>query len=82
MNEKVAVLVGQRRGRLWHGRLRQRQTGSPNAVEFDWAWVMEREERRGDVIGFYHTHSPGLSAHHARLGVLLWQALAVRHRER
>jgi len=61
MNEEVAVLVGQRRGRLWYGRLRQRQVGKPASVEFDWAWVLAREERRGDVIGFYHTHPPGLT---------------------
>jgi len=61
MKEEVAVLIGQRRGRLWHGRLRQRQVGKPTSVEFDWAWVLGREECRGDVIGFYHTHPPGLT---------------------
>jgi hypothetical protein len=60
-SEEVAVLVGQRRGRIWYGQLRQRQVGRPASVEFDWAWVLEREERRGDVIGFYHTHPPGLT---------------------
>ena len=59
-SEEVAVLVGQRRGRIWHGRLRQRQVGKPASVEFDWRWVLAREERRGDVIGFYHTHPSGL----------------------
>jgi len=61
MNEVVAVLVGQRQGCIWYGRLRQRQEGGPASVEFDWAWVLEREERRGDVIGFYHTHLSGLT---------------------
>jgi len=56
------AIIGQRRGNIWHGRLRQHNTGKPASVEFDWAWVLEREERKGDVIGFYHTHPPGLSA--------------------
>ena len=30
-------------------------------MEFDWAWVLEREEKRRDVIGFWHTHPFGLS---------------------
>jgi hypothetical protein len=56
------VLVGQRRGRIWYGRLRQRQIGQPASVEFDWDWVLDREERFGDVLGFYHTHLVGLDA--------------------
>lgn len=61
MNETIAVLVGQRQGRIWYGRLRQRGVGGPASAEFDWAWVLEREERRGDIIGFYHTHPTGLT---------------------
>lgn len=61
MNEECAVLVGHRRRGIWYGRLRRRQVGSPASVEFDWSWVMEREERYGDVTGFYHTHPLGLS---------------------
>jgi proteasome lid subunit RPN8/RPN11 len=30
-------------------------------VEFDGPWVLAREERRHDVLGFYHTH-PGMPA--------------------
>jgi len=33
--------------------------GSPASVEFDAAWVLGREESRGDVVGFYHTHPCG-----------------------
>jgi hypothetical protein len=54
------VLIGQRRGRIWYGRLRQRRVGELASVEFDWAWVLEREERYGDVLGFYHTHPADL----------------------
>jgi hypothetical protein len=61
-NEICYVLVGQRRGRIWYGRLRQRQTGQPASVEFDWDWVLAREERHGDILGFHHTHPAGLAA--------------------
>ena len=56
MNEECAILIGWRQGRIWYGRLRQRHEGQPASVEFDWAWVWERDERHGDVTGFYHTH--------------------------
>lgn len=56
------VLVGKRQGCVWFGRLRQRREGQAASVEFDWQWVLEREERRGDILGFYHTHSVGLAA--------------------
>jgi proteasome lid subunit RPN8/RPN11 len=59
VNEIFYILVGQRRGRVWYGRLCRRQVGSPGSVQFDWAWVLEREERRGDIVGFFHTHPPG-----------------------
>jgi hypothetical protein len=61
MDEICYVVVGHCRRGIWYGRLRQRQTGSPASVEFDWAWVTEREERYGDVAGFFHTHPPGLA---------------------
>lgn len=58
-NEEGGVLVGNRRGNIWLGRLHGRHSGGPSSVEFDWAWVLEREEKRGDVIGFWHTHPFG-----------------------
>jgi hypothetical protein len=61
MNEVCYVLVGQRRGRIWYGRLCEQRVGGPGSVEFDWAWVLEHDERRGDVLGFFHTHPPGLA---------------------
>jgi proteasome lid subunit RPN8/RPN11 len=36
--------------------------GQPAAVEFDAAWALNREEERGDVVGFYHTHPSGPAA--------------------
>ena len=34
--------------------------GEPASVAFDAEWVLEREESKGDVVGFYHTHPSGL----------------------
>lgn len=34
--------------------------GCPSSVEFDFNKVMERQQKRGDFIGFYHTH-PNMS---------------------
>jgi hypothetical protein len=64
--EESHVLTGYRRGRLWYGRLREPRRGTSAGVEVDWAWVLDREERRGDVIGFYHTHPPGMPSPSAR----------------
>ncbi len=60
-NEESGVLVGTRKGDIWLGRLFKRRQGGPSSVEFDWSWVIEREEKRGDVIGFWHTHPFGFS---------------------
>jgi proteasome lid subunit RPN8/RPN11 len=60
-HEECAILIGQRRGRIWYGRLRQFQSGELASVEFDWEWVLKREDRYGDVLGFYHTHPGGLT---------------------
>jgi proteasome lid subunit RPN8/RPN11 len=54
-------LVGERRGRVWHGRRCGRSVGEPASVEFDGDRVLRREEQRRDVIGFLHTH-PGMPA--------------------
>lgn len=61
MNEIAYTLIGRRRGGIWYGRLRRRQAGGPTSVEFDWAWVLAREEGYGDVAGFFHTHPRGLA---------------------
>jgi hypothetical protein len=59
--ERCWVLVGQRRGRIWCGRRLRTSVGEPAHVEFDGPAVLDREERRRDVIGFLHTH-PAYSA--------------------
>jgi hypothetical protein len=35
------------------------QSGEPTRVSFDGLWVLDREERRRDVLGFLHTHPHG-----------------------
>lgn len=57
--EQCWILVGQRRARIWLGRKVRRVTGERACVAFDAAWVLEREEKRHDVIGFWHTHPDG-----------------------
>jgi proteasome lid subunit RPN8/RPN11 len=59
--EQCWTLVGERQGRIWCARKLRRQSGQPTQVEFDGPWVLRREERHGDVVGFYHTH-PGMPA--------------------
>jgi len=40
--------------------------GERFSVRFDGAWVLEREEKHGDVVGFLHTHPGGPPAPSAR----------------
>lgn len=61
VNEEAGILVGRRKGGIWLGRLCRWGRGGASSVEFDWSWVLEREERRGDVIGFWHTHPFGMT---------------------
>jgi proteasome lid subunit RPN8/RPN11 len=35
--------------------------GDPGSVAFDWSWVLAREEGRGDILGFFHTHPAGVT---------------------
>jgi hypothetical protein len=60
MVEICWVLIGKRQGDAWQVR-RRRPTcqGKFASVEADWAWALEREEQRGDVAGFWHTHPRG-----------------------
>jgi hypothetical protein len=54
--EECWVLTGQRRGGVWMLRRRRYSEGEPGSVAFDASWVLDREESRGDVQGFLHTH--------------------------
>ncbi|MBA7625004.1 hypothetical protein ES703_32425 [subsurface metagenome] len=56
MNESCYVLIGKRIGRFWLGRLVKKTTGTASSVEFDWEWVLRREEEKSDILGFWHSH--------------------------
>ena len=64
--EEACVLVGERRGDIWHARRHWPTRGEPASVSFDWHKVMAREEARRDVIGFFHTHPDCLPTPSAR----------------
>jgi hypothetical protein len=61
MNEVYLALLGMRVGRYWYGVGHWDAEGSPGGVAFDPDLVLDRDEEKGDVIGFYHTH-PGMPA--------------------
>ncbi|GAG69184.1 unnamed protein product [marine sediment metagenome] len=46
-------------GDVYRGRLVKKVTGKPALVEFDGQWVLDREEKKGDILGFWHTHPDG-----------------------
>lgn len=60
--ERCWVLVGQRRGRIWHCRRVRPSSGERTRVRFDGAGVLSREEKYHDVIGFMHSHPDGPAA--------------------
>jgi proteasome lid subunit RPN8/RPN11 len=57
--EQCWTLLGRRRGRIWYCRRVRHTSGDRTSVRFDGAWVLQREEKHGDVIGFLHTHPDG-----------------------
>jgi len=59
VKERCWTIIGCRQGRFWYGRRRRPATGGSASVEFDAAWALLREETRGDVVGFCHTHPAG-----------------------
>ena len=46
-------------GAFWHARRARPTKGEPTQVALDATWVLEREEAKGDIVGFYHTHPGG-----------------------
>ncbi len=57
--ERCWTLVGICEHDAWRVMKRRRISGRPALVEADWEWTLRREEKRGDVIGFAHTHPSG-----------------------
>ena len=53
------VMLGKSKLRFTHGKLVRKTIGKTASVGFDWSWVLKREEQKGDVIGFWHTHPNG-----------------------
>ena len=64
--EESWVLVGHVEQRVWLLRAIWPLRGDAAAVAFSWRRVLTREERRGDVLGWLHTHPPGLLRPSAR----------------
>lgn len=60
--EQCWTLLGQHRGRIWFCRRLHHSSGEPASVCFDGPWVLSREEKHGDVVGFLHTHPNGLAS--------------------
>lgn len=60
--ERSWVVTGSRYGKFWIGRRMCETSGSTYAVEFDSKWVLNREEKQGDILGWIHTH-PGFMAY-------------------
>lgn len=60
MCETCFILVGKRFRNFWFARLVKKSIGTQDSVSFDGRWVLEREEKKGDILGFYHTHQAGI----------------------
>ena len=54
--EECWVIVGKKTARRWRGRRTRYSIGDPSTVKFNPKWVEQREDARGDVLGFIHTH--------------------------
>src|SRR5688572_9747745 len=57
--EESWTLVGTVRDGVWRCRRVRYRSGEAASVVADGAWMLAREETRGDVVGFMHTHPMG-----------------------
>lgn len=73
--ERCWVLIGQQDGEsTWRFRRRRLTSGEIASVETDWEWALRREDRYGDVIGFFHTHPHGAGVQPSSRDVRTMQA--------
>lgn len=56
MNEQCWVLIGGIEVDLWWGSRIRPTEGAPASVAFDAEYVIERDEKYKDIVGFIHTH--------------------------
>jgi hypothetical protein len=64
INENCWILIGGLRDDLWWGKRNKPTEGEPCMVRFNAKYVLEREEKYHDIVGFIHTH-PTFSAHYS-----------------
>jgi hypothetical protein len=55
-NEECWILLGRKKNYKWKARRVKYSIGEPASVNFNYDWVMKREESKGDILGFVHTH--------------------------
>jgi len=55
-DEECWVIVGKQNEKHWRGRRTRYSSGDPAKVNFDPLWVENREDTKGDIVGFMHTH--------------------------
>lgn len=60
-NEHCWILTGKVQHLTWSGKIQKESEGRPASVDFDYNYVLKREEEKRDIIGFCHTH-PGFLA--------------------
>lgn len=76
-NEECWVLLGKVRSTSkWRASRTKYSLGEPACVEYDWDWVLRREEAKGDILGFVHTHpfscaSPSITDYTAMKGLVM-----------
>jgi hypothetical protein len=61
-NEICYVLIGKKSDNFWVAKKLYQGSGTPVSVNFDAEYVLNHEEKKGNVLGFYHTH-PGMIAY-------------------
>lgn len=59
--EIAYVLIGEIKDGIVLARMMWKTRGTETSVLFDGAKVLEREEKHGDLVGFYHTHPEGFT---------------------